>query len=89
MRVLDGTEREPAEPLHFECYSGSRFTYLGTRDDRFKFVEHLSGELELYDLQVDPFELENLASRPEQAARVAALRERAVAPRPNWPDDLH
>jgi choline-sulfatase len=88
VRVLDGTEREPAAPLHFESYSGSRRTFVGTRDERWKFAEHLTGERELYDLAADPFELENLASRPEQATRLQQLRQRALARRPGWPNDL-
>lgn len=88
LRVLDGTERQPAPPLSFECYSGTFHTFVGTRDERWKFAEHLTGERELYDLESDPFELENLAGRPEQAARVAALRARALESRPGWPNDL-
>lgn len=40
---------------------------------RWKYVEIAGGEVELYALDSDPFELENLADRPEHAATRAAL----------------
>ena len=59
---------------------GSR-PLLAVRTDRWKYVQtfdpndpdRLTFE-ELYDLQTDPHETENLAGRPESAARQAALR---------------
>jgi hypothetical protein len=34
---------------------------------------------ELYDLELDPEELTNLALKPEQAGRLRALRAKAIA----------
>jgi N-acetylglucosamine-6-sulfatase len=39
-------------------------TYCGVRTARWKLVHYDTGELELYDLAVDPYELENLARVP-------------------------
>lgn len=39
--------------------------YVGLRTDRFTYVEHDTGERELYDLATDPFQMENLAGRME------------------------
>jgi N-acetylglucosamine-6-sulfatase len=48
-----------------------RFTGLRTR--RYLYVEHGTGETELYDLVRDPNELDNRAGRPRVARRQAAL----------------
>jgi arylsulfatase A-like enzyme len=89
VRTLDGTERDPPETFHFESFAGTRFSFAGIREARWKFSEYaITGERELYDLLEDPHELENLASDPDQAARVQAFRERILERRPGWPNDL-
>jgi N-acetylglucosamine-6-sulfatase len=55
-----------------------RFT--GVRTGRFKYVEHVFGATELYDLWRDPYELENLAgSAPGVQRRLARRLERLRA----------
>ena len=55
--------------------------YVLLRDGSYKYVRtFVPGEMEeLYDLNEDPEELANLASRPEQAARLKTLRAKAIA----------
>lgn len=48
-------------------------------DGRFKYIHALDGQHELYDLQEDPEELENIVGHPGQAATVARLREALIA----------
>jgi arylsulfatase A-like enzyme len=54
--------------------------YHGVRTDRYLYVEYVTGEKELYDLQADPYELDNLSKSAdpallaELAARLAALK---------------
>jgi arylsulfatase A-like enzyme len=55
---------------------GSPPSFWGIRTDTHKYVEHATEEEELYDLVNDPYELVNLAGRPEHAALQAELARR-------------
>jgi arylsulfatase A-like enzyme len=60
-------------------------TYCGVRGERYKYVLYQTREEELYDLKVDPYELQNQAANPALAALKAQLRDRLSAlcsPRP-------
>jgi len=52
--------------------------YFGVRDvaNRYAYVEHETGEVELYDLTADPAELQNVAGAPAYAAEQARLAQR-------------
>lgn len=50
--------------------------YTGIRTDRYVYVEYLTGEKELYDLQTDPWELESKDADPAYAAVEADLAQR-------------
>jgi N-acetylglucosamine-6-sulfatase len=51
-------------------------TFWGVRAPRFKYVETVAtGEVELYSLRADPYELDNLAGRPEYADTQARLKQ--------------
>lgn len=51
--------------------------------ERWRYLHYLGGGEELYDIQSDPHEWENLAPKPEHAARLAEMR--ALAPKPLAP----
>lgn len=51
-------------------------TYCGVRTRHRLFVHYLSGEEELYDLERDPWELQNLASLPAYQEELTTLRDR-------------
>jgi arylsulfatase A-like enzyme len=58
-------------------------TYCGVRTQRHLFVTYETGERELYDLEVDPYELENLAgTRPDLEARLGATLKTLCDPPP-------
>jgi N-acetylglucosamine-6-sulfatase len=50
--------------------------YAGIRSPRWAYVEHSTGERELYDLQVDPFQLTSVHNDPRYAATRQALASR-------------
>ena len=60
-------------------------TYCAVRGERYKYVLYQTREEELYDLQRDPYELDNHASSPALGTIKARLRTRLAAlcnPRP-------
>jgi arylsulfatase A-like enzyme len=60
-------------------------TYCGVRNERYKYVLYQTREEELYDLKVDPFELQNQAANPAFATVKDRLRTRLAklcSPRP-------
>lgn len=64
----DGEDGEPA---------GTE--YQAVRTSRYKYVANATGEIELYDLEVDPYELTNFAGNPAYAEVEAALAKRLAA----------
>ncbi len=69
-----GNQADPEDEVQGTAYSA-------VRTARYKYVENRSGEVELYDLESDPFELQNQVANPAydevesaMAARLAALR---------------
>ncbi|MFN8150670.1 MAG: sulfatase [Solirubrobacterales bacterium] len=53
--------------------------YQAVRTSRYKYVANATGEIELYDLAADPYELTNLHGRPDYAEAEAALAQRLAA----------
>jgi arylsulfatase A-like enzyme len=55
------------------------FPFAGLRYERWKYLRYVTGEQELYDLSADPYELDNLAAHPDQAAQLGDLAARLDA----------
>jgi N-acetylglucosamine-6-sulfatase len=60
--------------------------YKAIRTQRFKLVVYRDGARELYDLQADPYELNDLAEEPTAANTVRELTQRLEELRPGWPE---
>lgn len=74
------TDRIPVDPQVLMKVSEVPW-YASLHDGRFKYIRtFVEGELEeLYDLQVDPEELRNLARQPDQRDRVLEMRREMIA----------
>ena len=53
--------------------------YVGIRTSHYKYVDNGTGEIELYDLDADPYELTNLHANPAYAEAEAALASRLAS----------
>lgn len=51
--------------------------FYGVKTNRYKYVHWSFGDVELYDMKKDPYELENLASDPDMAGVVSQLEAKA------------
>ncbi len=68
--IIVGKERKVRDL----CYTGYRDCQRAVRDQRWKLIRYpLVNQTQLFDLQRDPHELTNLATRPESAAKVAEM----------------
>ena len=70
--AIDPTFQPPVDKVHllaqrFAPTSPTCPKFWGLRGPRYKYVEWDSGEVELYDLNVDPDELNNVANAPAYA----------------------
>ncbi len=90
VRVLADTEKLWRTDFLYEHWDNdddpetSIPTLAGVRDDRFKYVEYVTGETEFYDLAVDPYELQNQSNNSAYATAKAELAARLLELRPDW-----
>jgi N-acetylglucosamine-6-sulfatase len=81
MNAPDGMSSATAAALHPARYqqlvaNGGTWKVRGiVTSDRWKYLEFETGEVEMYDLNTDPFELQNLALDPAYAVQRAQLQQ--------------
>ncbi len=64
-------------------------TIRGLTDGKYKLIEYACGMTQLFDLEADPLEKENLADRSEMQTTLAMLRGNLIRHRDEWDDQLH
>jgi arylsulfatase A-like enzyme len=87
VRVLDHTTPAWRTDFMTEGYPNNR-QWATVRDAVWKYTEYATGEIELYNLLDDPYELMNVAALPENADCIALMAARLREIRPAWPDDI-
>lgn len=96
LHVLDGTQPAASWRTDFlaEAWPGSH-PWAVVRESQWKYTEipvtpgaaNTTFERELYDLDADPYEEDNVATEPGNAARITAMATRLRQLRQNWPVD--
>ena len=76
-REFSATLRDPRHPSRQELVFAYRAVQRAIRDDRWKLIRYPQiNKTQLFDLQSDPFERNDLAAKPESAAGVRDLMSR-------------
>lgn len=81
--------RDPQACLRDSLYLAYADSIRGLRTCTHKIIEYACGETQLFDLQADPLERENLAAQPEHAALLAELRAQLRGQADAWDDVAH
>jgi N-acetylglucosamine-6-sulfatase len=77
--VLEDPQAQWGRELLIEGGTNQGLTFAGLRNYRWKYIEHTTGEAELYDLESDPDELVSLHADPAAAGVRAAMAARLGA----------
>lgn len=80
-----GTWRTDFLIEHYGLRTPGPGPYYALRNEQWKYVELATGEVELYDLITDPFELENLAALPDYQDILLELADRLAELKPTPP----
>jgi arylsulfatase A-like enzyme len=80
---------DPDETVRDTLYLAYTQYQRGVRDQRYKLIEYqVEGRrtTQLFDVEEDPWETENLAGDPDMAGEVARLRAELLRLRDAWDD---
>jgi arylsulfatase A-like enzyme len=72
---FSATLHDPSKPARTTMLFGYRQVMRAVRDDRWKLIRYPQvDKTQLFDLEADPFEITNLAGKPEHAATLATMK---------------
>ena len=64
-------------------------TIRGVTDGKHKLIEYACGKTQLFDLETDPLEKENLVYRPKMQSKLEQMRDDLVRHGEAWDDEQH
>jgi arylsulfatase A-like enzyme len=82
---IDDPSTAPRKALYLAYTDSIR----GLTDGRHKLIEYAAGDTQLFDLENDPCEMENLAAQEDAAALLARLRQQLHTMAYEWEDTKH
>ena len=89
------TDLEMEDRHREDLYLAFEIWIRGVKDQRYKLIEYVNDDgpgqhfTFLYDLKDDPWEITNLAEKPEYRETLQRLRERMFACRDAWEEEQH
>ena len=86
-RSLTAAIADPAACVRDVVHLAYREIMRGVRDERYKLIEYVTPtgrRTQLFDLQEDPFEMNDLSASEEHASEITRLREELV----KWRDEM-
>ena len=81
--------RDPGVGLRDALYLAYADSIRGVTDGRHKLVEYVCGATQLFDLERDPFEMQNLAVLDSSKTTLSGLRQKLVQMAGEWGDAAH
>ena len=88
-KSLAGCMTGDGTPSRGSLYLAYADSIRGVTDGRLKLVEYAGGETQLFDLERDPLEMENIADRPGSAAKLRDRRQELWRLSREWDDEDH
>ena len=92
-RLLTGQQKE--DQHRTDLYLAFEIWIRGVKNQRYKLIEYVNDDgpgqhfTFLYDLREDPWEINNLAEKPEYRETLQSMRERMFAYRDAWEEEQH
>ena len=92
-RLLTGQQKE--DQHREDLYLAFEIWIRGVKNQRYKLIEYVNDDgpgqhfTFLYDLREDPWEINNLAEKPEYRETLQSMRERMFAYRDAWEEEQH
>lgn len=79
LSLLAGAQADWSEEVFLEVHDAVKRTFDGIRVPGWSYAEYANGDIELYDMTNDPFQVQNLANHPAYQAKRDELAQQMRA----------